>query len=148
MTTYTYRLEDEPPFVVAKINAGGGTATAKMARLEGGISKLESFSTPPSVRAGGGLSYALMKILLEECKDNVVKVEGVHGYLHYTLKNLKMANGAWRPDPTYKGEKKDGEVVAASMPKQTRDYITYTPDTSLWLAMLKLIEKNITLVKE
>ncbi len=145
MPNYLYSFTRSAGSVKVEINVAGQLAVATMFNLEGNISKLESFSTPAAVRGGGGLSYALVKLLLEQCTNKVVKVEGVHGYLHYSLQNLKFANGSWRQDPTYKGEKKGLVVDESSYPKQTRDYVTYTPDTSLWLASLKLIEKGITL---
>ncbi len=149
MPVYTYTLEKSAEITTVRIDTGGGHAVAKLMKLAGNVSKMESFSTPVTARGPGrgGLSYALVKLLLEQCSDKVVRVDTVHGYLHYTLGNLKMACGAWRPEPTYKGEKTGPGAAAdpASYPRQTRDYVTYTPDTSLWLAMMKCVEKGITL---
>ena len=148
MPVYTYTLENSSDITTVRISVGSGEAVAKLMKLPGNVSKMESFSTPPAARGPGrgGLSYALVKLLLEQCSDKVVRVDTVHGYLHYTLGNLKMACGAWRKEPTYKGEKTTAGVVdPSSYPRQTRDYVTYTPDTSLWLAMMKCVEKGITL---
>lgn len=151
MPAYFYRVNrNDPKRLGVEIDVPGGKAVATLFKLPGSVAKFESFSTPKAVRGGGGLSYALMKILLEESFDDPniksVKVEGVHGFLHYTLKNLKMAHGAWRQDPSYKGEKgPDNLVLEASFPKQARDYSTYDIKTTLWLAQTKIVEKGISL---
>lgn len=151
MPNYTYTVErsreQNVDYTTVRITVGGGEAVAKLFFPQPETAKLESFSTPANGR-GGGLSYALVKLLLEQCPEGTkcVRVDGVHGYLHYTLKNLGMSMGAMRADPTYKGEKlASGRTDPGSFPKLTRDYASWWPDKTLWLAQLKLVEKGISL---